>query len=466
MTTRLPAYPEYRESRLPWLPKTPDAWRTQRVKTVLREVDRRTATGTEPLLSLRMGVGLVDHHAAGGRPIPPENLIGYKITTPGEVVMNRMRAAMGLFAVTCTTGLVSRDYAVFERIAGVEPEYLVRLFQTPVMTTEFRRESKGLGTGQSGFLRLYSNRFEAMHIPLPPPDDQKAIIRYLAQLDGEIRRIAATQRSILALLEEQRRAILRRYVTRGLDPGAALRPSGVDRLGDIPAHWQATRVKAEFSCLNARRVPLSSTTRGQMTAWTFDYYGASGVIDRVDDYLFDDELILIAEDGANLVLRNLPLAIIARGKFWVNNHAHVLQPRSGNIEYLAALLETVDYRPWITGAAQPKLTKDRLMAIPIAVPPRPDQDGIAQRIDRDTVDIRRAIAATRQQIALVKEYGARLAADVVTGQVDVRAAAEQFPEVADRGSATVVEPLDADDDLDDEDDPDSAEAGEMDEMSA
>ena len=112
----------------------------------------------------------------------------------------------------------------------------------------------------------------------------------------------------------------------------------------------------------------------------YDYYGASGVIDKVEDYLFnnDDELLLIAEDhGANLNLRNLPLAIIARGKFWVNeSRTHRLKPRRGNLEYLAAVMEGLNYTPWISGAAQPKLTQDRIMNISIAVPPRFEQDEI------------------------------------------------------------------------------------------
>ena len=147
----------------------------------------------------------------------------------------------------------------------------------------------------------------------------------------------------------------------GLDPTVPLKPSLFPWLGDIPIHWETSRIKNEFSCLNHRRIPLSSTERGRMTRREFDYYGASGVIDKVDDFLFDDELLLIAEDGANLVLRNLPLAIIARGKFWVNNHAHILKPKRGNVEYLAAVLETLNYRPWITGAAQPKLRQGAII---------------------------------------------------------------------------------------------------------
>ena len=164
-----------------------------------------------------------------------------------------------------------------------------------------------------------------------------------------------------------------------------------------------------------------------MSVRQYDYYGASGVIDKVEGYLFNDELLLIAEDGANLVLRNLPLAIIARGKFWVNNHAHILKPRGGNLEFLAGLLEGINYTPWISGAAQPKLTQDRLMSIAIAVPPKEQQDQIMERTSTETASIRTSISLARRQIELMEEYRTRLIADVVTGKIDVREAANGSP---------------------------------------
>jgi len=158
--------------------------------------------------------------------------------------------------------------------------------------------------------------------------------------------------------------------------------------------------------------------------------------------LFDDELLLIAEDGANLLLRNLPLAILARGKYWVNNHAHILKPKRGNIEYLAALMECIDYRPWISGAAQPKLTQDRLMSIRIVVPPPPEQDSITKWLERETAALRATIQRSRRELDLLREYRTSLIADVVTGKIDVTDAAARLPE-------DVGEP-DADDEVDTE----------------
>lgn len=167
-----------------------------------------------------------------------------------------------------------------------------------------------------------------------------------------------------------------------------------------------------------------------MTSRQYDYYGASGVIDRVDDFLFDDELLLIAEDGANLILRNLPLAIIARGKFWVNNHAHILKPRRGDIRYLAAVMEGLTYLPWISGAAQPKLTQDRLMGITIAVPPENEQAEIIEEANSEIRELKTAIATGHREISLLQEYRTRLIADVVTGKLDARAVAASLPETA------------------------------------
>lgn len=192
----------------------------------------------------------------------------------------------------------------------------------------------------------------------------------------------------------------------------------------------------------------------------YDYYGASGVIDKVDEYLFDDDLLLIAEDGANLVLRNLPLAIIARGKFWVNNHAHILKPKRGNLEYLAAVMERINYQPWISGAAQPKLTQDRLLSIAIVVAPREEQDRIVAAVYRDTEALGMTIDRAQREIALLHEYRTRLIADVVTGKLDVREAAARLPDEGDEPLPDAAEDESAPDEQADDLDalPEEAEA--------
>ena len=273
-----------------------------------------------------------------------------------------------------------------------------------------------------------------MPIARPPLAEQAAIVRFLDHADRCIRRYSRAKRKLIALLEEQNKALSQEAATGQLDvrtgrPYPAYKDSGTEWLQKVPKHWNLRRVKTEFHCLNRYRIPLSATQRGAMKRRTYDYYGASGVIDKVDDYLFDDELLLLAEDGANLVLRSLPLTIVARGQFWVNNHAHLLKPKRGNVEFLAWALESLSYLPWISGAAQPKLTRDRLMSITIAVPPRDEQDQVVAIVAEAVLGIDLAVRRTRRQIRLLREYLTRLIADVVTGKLDVREAAAELPDL-------------------------------------
>ena len=275
---------------------------------------------------------------------------------------------------------------------------------------------------------------------LPPPDEQAAIVRFLDWANGRLERAIRAKRKVISLLTEQKQGIIKSAITLGLDGDVELKSTGIPWLGDIPKHWKISRVKSEFRCLNTMRVPLNSVDRGRMKSRTYDYYGASGAIDKVDDFLFDDELLLIAEDGANLVLRNLPLAIIASGKFWVNNHAHVLKPRRGSIRYLAHLLETLNFRPWITGAAQPKLTQDRLLAISIAVPPVDEQVAIVAAAELRCQPLNGALARLAREVELLREYRTCLIADVVTGKLDVREAAARLTE--DLAAQTEIDQVD------------------------
>lgn len=129
------------------------------------------------------------------------------------------------------------------------------------------------------------------------------------------------------------------------------------------------------------RVPVSKTERASR-AKVYDYYGASGVIDKIDDYLFDKPLLLIGEDGANLINRSSPIAFIARGKYWVNNHAHVLDGISENfLRYVELHINAIDLTPYVTGTAQPKMNQTRMNSIPIAVPPEDEQHRIVAKVD-------------------------------------------------------------------------------------
>jgi type I restriction enzyme S subunit len=406
MIDELKPYPEYKDSGLPWLGRLPSRWSVVRAKNFFREVDERSTTGKEELLSVSHITGVTPRSQKTITMFLAKSNIGHKLCRPDDLVINTMWAWMAALGVTRHPGMVSPAYGVYRPLPASKllPRIADAVLRTPLYAAEYLRRSTGVNASR---LRLYPEHFLRVPLIFPPPDQQAAIVRFLNHANGKIERAIRAKRKLIALLNEQKQAIIHRAVTRGLDCAMKLKPSGIPWLGDVPEHWEATRIKNEFHCLNNRRMPLNAPERGKMTTRLYDYYGASGVIDKVDDYIFDDELLLIAEDGANLVLRNLPLAIIARGQFWVNNHAHILKPTRGNIEYLAGFLETLSYRPWITGAAQPKLTKDRLMSISICVGPPDEQDGIIAQSNSVTAPLRSVIARTEREIGLLRESARR-----------------------------------------------------------
>ena len=129
---------------------------------------------------------------------------------------------------------------------------------------------------------------------------------------------------------------------------------------------------------------------------------------------------MIGEDGANLYLRSTPLAFKATGKYWVNNHAHVLRPKCGNIDYLTNMLDSLDYTHYITGAAQPKLTSEHLMNITVINPSPLEQTQIANFLNEKTKQIDELTATEQRKIELLKEYRQSLISEAVTGKIDVR----------------------------------------------
>jgi len=160
---------------------------------------------------------------------------------------------------------------------------------------------------------------------------------------------------------------------------------------ELPEGWAWARLESALFNRDAERVPVLVADREKLDK-IYDYYGASGVIDKVDSYLFDKPLLLVGEDGANLLTRSKPIAFMARGKYWVNNHAHVLDGISESyLEYIALYINSINLAPYVTGTAQPKMNQAKMGLIFIPLPPLAEQRRIVERVN--------------ELMPLVEEYG-------------------------------------------------------------
>ncbi|WEN42706.1 hypothetical protein CKCBHOJB_02306 [Thauera sp. GDN1] len=150
---------------------------------------------------------------------------------------------------------------------------------------------------------------------------------------------------------------------------------------EIPKSWTWARFGQASINRDGERIPVSAADR-EKRAKIYDYYGASGVIDKIDGYIFDQSLLLIGEDGANLLNRSTPIAFLAHGKYWVNNHAHVIDVTHAELmSYLCLFINAISLEPYITGTAQPKMNQAKLNSIVVALPPLAEQSRIVAKVE-------------------------------------------------------------------------------------
>lgn len=202
-----------RDSGVEWIGEIPAHWEVTRLKYIFSETNERTKTGKEVLFSLRMEQGLVPHNDVSDKHIADDNLIDYKIIRHGQIIMNRMRAAIGIFGLADKFGLVSPDYAVFNIGQNAFPEYFLRLFKTPIIGQQFRLNSKGLGTGSSGFMRLYTENFGDIKVSLPSKEEQVNIVTYIETQSTKIDQAIAIQQQQIDKLKEYKATLINSAVT-------------------------------------------------------------------------------------------------------------------------------------------------------------------------------------------------------------------------------------------------------------
>ena len=447
MILDLRPYPAYKDSGLPWLPSIPDHWESPRIKVLLKEFEHRTATGQGSLLSLRMREGLVDHIAAGGKDIPPEALVGYKLIEPGVVVMNRMRAASGLFGVARSDGLVSPDYATFCPALGINTAYLMYLFKIPLLAQIFRAESKGLGTGEAGFLRLYTDRFGTIHVPQPSTNEQTAIVRFLDYIDQMIRHYIRAKQKLVKLLEEQQRAIIRRAITQPDMPNRKASPLVAEWPHAVPDHWEVTALKWVLTKLidcEHKTAPAVDSSDYRVVRTTAIRNGAlnlSGTYCTTEAAFNDWTRRGVPQHGDVMFTREAPAGeacIVPAGQKLCLGQRTVLMKVDRTIYDPRFLIHMIYAGPPSTrirlasqGSTVGHFNMDDIGSMYILMPPLQEQREIVAKIEAETrIAILTAHAAERE-IRLLREYRTRLVSDVVTGQLDVREAAASLPDELD-----------------------------------
>lgn len=375
--------------------------------------------------------GLVPSKNLGRKSLQSENYAGGKLVAEHDLVLNRLKAHLGVFARAKQAGVVSPDYTVFRPKGDASVRYCESLFKTPMYVGEFRRRTKGI---VEGFWRLYTDDFYNVTALLPPPEEQVQIVAYLRAQDAHIARFIKTKRDLIKLLTEQKLRIIDHAVTRGLDSSVALKASGIEWVGEMPEHWEVKPLK--------RWVRLNARTLGQRTSPDFEFrYVDIGSV-QTGRLVKEPERIRfeVAPSRARRVLHRGDTIISTvrtylKAIWYVSEDADdliastgfaVLTPGSGvEPEYLGYVIQSSPFVNRVTansiGIAYPAIAETVLGRFPVALPPTVnEQQAIVARIKTESAPLDDAITRTEDEIKLIREYRDRLIADVVTGQMDVR----------------------------------------------
>lgn len=293
------------------------------------------------------------------------------------------------------------------RPTNVDRKFLFYYFQSWV----FKQQGESSMTGAGGLKRVSPDLLRQHHLPYPEEKTQRLIADYLDREAAHIDALVTEKEKMLALLEEKRAALISRAVTRGLNPDAPLKPSGLDWLGDIPVHWETKRVKHLASLKSGETITADSIS----DVGNYPVYGGNGFRGFTSEYTHIGDYVLIGRQGA--LCGNINYA---SGQFWASEHAVVVAIKENNdVFWLGQLLRFMNLNRYSQSAAQPGISVEVVENLKIPVPPIPEQIQIAayMKKESDYIDaIREEIAKTT---ILLKERRAALITAAVTGQISV-----------------------------------------------
>ena len=435
--SRYKAYPEYAPSDAGFVDELPASWRMLRGKFVFSEYSERSEAGEEKLLSVSEYYGVKPRGEVveeGDFLSRAESLVGYKKCQKNDLVMNIMLAWKCGLGVSKYDGIVSPAYSVFRFNANAIPDYMHYLLRTETYTGHFKTRSTGVIDSR---LRLYPESFGDVSIILPSIIEQEKIVNFLDHETAKIDALIEKQQRLIELLKEKRQAVISHAVTKGLNPKAPMKDSGVEWLGEVPAHWEiravsrlCTRITNGYvgptrDILVDEGVPYVQATHIKKGNVNFDqaYFVRKAWSDLHSKSILQKGDVLIVQTGAGTG----DIGLVTEGEVGFNCHALIIVRPNPDVvvgEFLSMLLQS-EYGYSVlysirTGGMHPHLNCGEVQYVKLPVPPRVEQDEILKFVDTKTKSFNALIGSQDAAIELMQERRTALISAAVTGKIDVR----------------------------------------------
>ncbi len=419
-------YESYKDSGVGWIGEIPSHWSCVKVKHLLRERVDKSEDGIGEPLSMSQKYGLIPTSQMDVVPNLATSYVGAKRTRQGDMVLNKLKAHLGVFALSAYDGLVSPDYAVYYGTGRADLEYLEYLFKTPLYVSEFIKKTTGVAIG---FNRLYTDDLFSIPAHYPPMQEQKRIVDYLKDKTLKIEQYVSARERERELLDSLKQSEIANIVTKGLNPNVRMKDSGIPWIGLIPEHWEVKRLQAVASC-NDECLSENTSQKQEIE------YVEIGNVDNVNGIRATEKMLFadapsrarrITKKGDIIVstVRTYlkAIAVIERDGLIVSTGFAVIRPNRINNKYIQfAMLSDCVINSIVAnsyGVNYPAITANKLMKLSIPVPPPSEQQAIVDYIEAKLSKIDSCMADLQAEIDYLKEFKQRLISDVVTGQICV-----------------------------------------------
>ncbi len=428
MNIGLPSYPAYKPSDLEWVGEIPAHWEVVQLGRIGRFSKGSGGTKAdevpEGVPCIRYGDLYTSHKYHIRASCSCVSEIDASKYTPlrygdilfagsGETIEEIGKSAVNLIEQPACCG---GDVILFR--SERELDAVFSGYATDCPAAQYQKSTMGRGIT---VMHIYGSELKHLWIALPPLAEQRAIARYLDYVDRRIQRYIEAKEKLIALLQEARQATIQRAVTRGLDPDMPFTSTGVDWLGDVPAHWEVRKLRYLAHITTGERDTVDRKDDGK-----HPFFVRSQTVERIDTWSYNGEAVLTAGDGVGVG----KVFHYVNGKFDFHQRVYKFSDFRNVIgrfffHYFRAMLR-FEVLQGTAKSTVDSLRLPMLQNLPIALPPLPEQHAIAAHLDQATADIDASIDAAHRQADLMHEYRASLIAHVVTGKLDVRVAAERI----------------------------------------
>lgn len=417
-------YETYKDSGVQWLGEIPGHWKTIRVKTLLSERVEKSTTGMEEPLSMSQKVGIIPTKEMDVVPNLASSYIGAKKVFKNDLVFNKLKAHLGVFAISKYEGLVSPDYAVYSPNELVCLPFMEYVFHTQLYIGEFKRRSSGIAIGLT---RLYTPGLFAIPFVYPPLTEQQAIVSYLDTKCSQLDKMLEGKQKQIDLLSEMKQRVIADAVTRGLNSEVKMKATNIPWLPEIPEHWECKRAKNLFkkeqrpveegddivTCFRDGEVTLRKNRRtsGFTEATDYSHYQhickGDLVIHQMDAFAGSSGV----SDSNGMGTPVLSVCTPKSKNLDVYYYAHILRMMGKN-GFILSLYRGIRER-----SSDFRFETFAKQTLP--VPPISEQQAIVSYIQERITKIDLLASKLQQEIENIKEYKQRLISDVVTGQIKV-----------------------------------------------